>query len=241
MNEVNIAGIKISQNENGLWSLNDLHRASGGNPNQRPRDFLDTERAKRLIEALSQPGDSRHIIIGISGPHGGTFGVKHVLVAYSIYLSVEMEVAVQGAFLEKVEQNPMSTMDMVIASAMEVKAHDERLSKLEGLTKQLGNQELNVLPPGYVGRNRLVSTHGRGFSDNVVMGVILPHYQVSVKSYHIFYEEGGIIEAKCYHVSQSKQAIERFITTLWQVTIKFCESDILPEGTRVAYSLPVEE
>ncbi len=58
MKDLKIAGIKISQNANGLYNLNDLHKASGGDPNKRPGDFLKIERTKRLVNALKANGST---------------------------------------------------------------------------------------------------------------------------------------------------------------------------------------
>ena len=71
-----IANVIISQNDNGLYSLNDLHKASGGDPSKAPNKWLRTDRAKRLIEAIGSGGHICPPLETVVGDAGGTFGVK---------------------------------------------------------------------------------------------------------------------------------------------------------------------
>ncbi len=52
MNILTIRGMGISKNEDGLWSLNDLHRSSGLGKDKAPNQWLRTGRATSLEEAL---------------------------------------------------------------------------------------------------------------------------------------------------------------------------------------------
>jgi hypothetical protein len=51
-NSVQISNISISQTETGLFSLNDLHRASGGEDRHSPRRWLQNTQAIDLIKEL---------------------------------------------------------------------------------------------------------------------------------------------------------------------------------------------
>jgi len=75
-----IANVEIQQNNNGLYSLNDLHKASGGEVRNRPGEWLRTDRAKRLIAELETNANIFAFAESARGAHGGTFGVKHVIV-----------------------------------------------------------------------------------------------------------------------------------------------------------------
>ncbi len=147
MKELKIAGIKISQNANGLYSLNDLHKASGGDPSKRPGNWAGQDRPKRLIAALDTGASILAPLERINGDGGGTFGVKHILVAYATYLSVEMEIAVQDAFLEKIEARPLTVPEQIhqmsgwmIKQDQKQAENENRLAQLEANadhTKQL--------------------------------------------------------------------------------------------------------
>ncbi len=115
MNSLKIAGIKISQNENGLYSLNDLHRASGGLAKQTPYEFLRSDRTKAFIAVLGRNVKAGYPVFTETarGVGGGTFGCKEVLVAYGSWLSPEMNVEVHQAFIEKIEQKPLSPAEQI--------------------------------------------------------------------------------------------------------------------------------
>jgi len=114
-----IANVEINKNDNGLYSLNDLHKASGGDVSKRPAQWLRTDRATRLIKALESDAHLCTPLQTVHGDGGGTFGGRHVLVAYSTYLSVEMEILVQQAFIDKVEgqSKPLSPAEQLMQQA----------------------------------------------------------------------------------------------------------------------------
>jgi len=121
MNNLTILNVKISQNTNGLYSLNDLHKSHlvpGGDgvmivdPGKRPGSWLRTERAKRLIIALESTAHICAVETSEGRGDSGSFGNKHVLLAYAQYLSVDVEIAVQDVFIEKMEAKPMSQMEL---------------------------------------------------------------------------------------------------------------------------------
>ncbi len=114
------------------------------------------------------------------------------------------------------------------------------MHKIKGLTKQLENTPINQLPSGYLGVRASLAKHGKGLSEAIVMDYIVPYYRVGRSVYMVFHEEGGLKEARCLNTVQFKSAIESFVGTLTQVTSKFCESDILPSGKRVRFSVTPE-
>lgn len=50
-----VAGVEITTNTRDLWSLNAVHRASGGGSNKAPAQWLRTQMAKDLIAELKKP------------------------------------------------------------------------------------------------------------------------------------------------------------------------------------------
>lgn len=53
-----IANTEIHQDADGRFSLNDLHRASGGEEKNKPSNFLRSEQTQKLIEAINRCSDS---------------------------------------------------------------------------------------------------------------------------------------------------------------------------------------
>lgn len=52
MNDLTIADIEIRQDEHGRYCLNDLYRASGGNPKNKPSEWMRNKQTKALIGEL---------------------------------------------------------------------------------------------------------------------------------------------------------------------------------------------
>lgn len=81
----------------GLYSLNDLHKAAGGENRHKPNLFLTNQQTTDLIKEIEIAG-----IPAILSKQGlGTFGCKEVVVAYGAWISPKVQLAVIRAFLEK--------------------------------------------------------------------------------------------------------------------------------------------
>lgn len=81
----------------GLFSLNDLHRASGANPAQRPNQFLRNEQTRNLIDEISN-AQIRAIEVR-RGAHGGTYGCRELVIAYAAWISAAFHLKVIRVFL----------------------------------------------------------------------------------------------------------------------------------------------
>ena len=83
----------------GLFSLNDLHKAAGGEQKHRPKYFLANQQTKNLIEEIEK-GDIPPIS-KISGRNGGTYACQEIVVAYAAWISPDIHLATIRAFLNK--------------------------------------------------------------------------------------------------------------------------------------------
>lgn len=79
----------IHRSENGLFNINDLHKASGAGPSKRPPSYMRLEEAQRVIRRLeAKYGPGVHETI-VGGAAPGTYVHKHLAYAYATWLDDE--------------------------------------------------------------------------------------------------------------------------------------------------------
>lgn len=112
-----ISNVAIHQDAEGRYSLNDLHKAAGGNPKHAPAQWMRLEQVDELIEAILnvqictiKPVESR------KGRYGGTYVCKELVYAYATWISAEFFLTVIRAYDElvsgRIEQSaPKTTVD----------------------------------------------------------------------------------------------------------------------------------
>ena len=111
---LNLGDITVRQH-NGLFSLNDLHKASGGNPNQRPGEFIRNQQTKELVEEISNAGISA--FESRKGSNGGTYACRELVIAYAAWISAAFHLKVIRVFLAAVQpqrpHNPALDYDRI--------------------------------------------------------------------------------------------------------------------------------
>jgi hypothetical protein len=73
------------RSQDGLYSLNDLHRASGGDSNHQPAFFLRNEQTKALIAEISSANSQNQAISVHRGR--GTYACRELVIAYAAWIS----------------------------------------------------------------------------------------------------------------------------------------------------------
>lgn len=82
---------------NGLYSLNDLHQASGGADKHKPSNFLRNQEAQDLITELeSEKQIAYHAING--GNNRGTYACRELVYRYAMWISPKFSLMVIRAF-----------------------------------------------------------------------------------------------------------------------------------------------
>lgn len=133
----------------GLFSLNDLHVASGGNPTHRPGEFLRIDQTKALIAELScgnsrslSSTDSRNLqnsadlqsvadsqvirtVIG-KGKAQGTYACRELVIAYAAWISAAFHLKVIRVFLAAINtpQVPIHGEKIPAATKLQQITHD---------------------------------------------------------------------------------------------------------------------
>ena len=98
MNAISVANVAIRQFDN-LYSLNDLHKASGGQDKHSPRRWLQNKQTADLIAEIEIDG-----IPSIQKKQGlGTFVCKELVVHYGMWISPAFSLKVIRAFLDTQE------------------------------------------------------------------------------------------------------------------------------------------
>ena len=103
---LSVANVAVRQHD-GLYSLNDLHKASGGATKHQPYEFVRLDQTQALIAELSKSGDSRNYIQTKRGKHnGGTFACRELVIAYAAWISPAFHLQVIRVFLDSVAPQP---------------------------------------------------------------------------------------------------------------------------------------
>lgn len=107
--QISVANVSVRQFDN-LYSLNDLHKASGGEPRHKPSNWLANKQTSDLIAEIEIAG-----IPAIQKKQGlGTFVCKELVVHYGMWISPAFSLKVIRAFLdtqEEVSGSPKTTAD----------------------------------------------------------------------------------------------------------------------------------
>ena len=96
--QISVANVSVRQFDN-LYSLNDLHKASGGEPRHKPSNWLANKQTTDLIAEIEIAG-----IPAIQKKQGlGTFVCKELVVLYGMWISPAFSLKVIRAFLDTQE------------------------------------------------------------------------------------------------------------------------------------------
>ena len=105
-----IGEFTIRQDEDGRYSLADLHKASGNLAKHKPSNFLRVEQTQELIKEIEQVSDVRlgetdhfsNMRSAVKVIHGGnnrgTYAVKEMVYAYAMWISAKFHLMVIRAY-----------------------------------------------------------------------------------------------------------------------------------------------
>ena len=90
-----IGDITVRQH-NGLFSLNDLHKAAGGEAKHQPALFMRMDQTKALIEEISSSTKSQSLVFETilgKGKAQGTYACRELVIAYAACIGGQVMVA----------------------------------------------------------------------------------------------------------------------------------------------------
>lgn len=100
--QISIAGTSIRTDDDGRFSLNDLHAASGGEKRHSPSYWLSNQQTQALIAELQTTGNP---VVTREGRKGGTFVVKELVYSYAMWINARFHLHVIRTF-DKASASP---------------------------------------------------------------------------------------------------------------------------------------
>lgn len=89
----------IRQDDDGRYSLADLHKASGNLAKHKPSNFLRIDQTQELIKEIEQCSDMRSAVKVVNGGNNrGTYAVKEMVYAYAMWISAKFHLTVIRAY-----------------------------------------------------------------------------------------------------------------------------------------------
>ncbi|EIM14220.1 KilA-N domain-containing protein [Pseudomonas chlororaphis] len=100
MSALMIAGIEIHKDQDGRFSLNDFHKAAGGETKHQPAFFMKRPETTELVEEIfnSSAGQSYSPVASKAGRYGGTYVVKELVYSYAMWISAKFHLHVIRTF-----------------------------------------------------------------------------------------------------------------------------------------------
>lgn len=95
-NAISIRQLEVKMNEDGMYCLNDLHKASGGLDKDKPSNWLATQQVKELESEILNAGIQA--IKKSAGRYGGTYVCKELVYAYAMWISPKFNLEVIRVF-----------------------------------------------------------------------------------------------------------------------------------------------
>ena len=95
---LSLNGVSIRQDVNGLYSLGDLFRASGGTHGKQPSFWLENRQPNSIAEKLKSNTGIPVLVSKHGGRNPGTYACYELVIMYSAWLNDDFHIDVLQAF-----------------------------------------------------------------------------------------------------------------------------------------------
>ena len=99
-----IGEIAIRQHD-GLYSLNDLHKAAGGEARHKPSEWLRNQQAQELVQEIGKAGIPA-LDVKKGGKNPGAYACRELVIAYAAWISAAFHLKVIRVFLAVATPQP---------------------------------------------------------------------------------------------------------------------------------------
>lgn len=147
MSKLILSDVKVSINEQGLYRLNDLHKASGSEEKDAPKEWLSNKQTQSLIKEITDGGISPiglEVIRG--GNKQGTYACKELVYAYAMWISPSFHLKVIRAFDALASGDIEKAVKETGSKAAKAALDDMRKSKAIALQIQNAKSLIEFLP-----------------------------------------------------------------------------------------------
>lgn len=178
MLELTIVDTVIRRDGAGRYCVNDLHRASGGNPKDKPGNWLANGQTKALIAELDGPAGipAGPLATVNDGINNGTYVAELLVIAYAAWISPAFHVRVLTAYRNLVAQATLPAIPDFRNPAAAARAWAEQFEAAEALRIQTEQQaaQLALAAPRVEFAEALMNSEGTAKVGDVAKTLGLP-------------------------------------------------------------------
>ena len=100
-----VGEVVVHRSENDLYSLNDLHKASGGEEATKPYRFLEVAKNATFVKSLQALTPDTPVLVTVKGgANPGTWGSEEVAYKYASWISDDFDILVMSTFKKVVRK-----------------------------------------------------------------------------------------------------------------------------------------
>ena len=136
-----LGDVVIHRSDNGLYNLNDLHKAAGGSDSLRPAKFFEVAKHQAYISTLQAATPNDPVVKTVrGGSNPGTWGSEEVAYKYASWISDDFDVLVMSTFKKVVRKElewvTKARLAAIEAHGEEKASHIKTLGQLQAAQKE---------------------------------------------------------------------------------------------------------
>lgn len=201
---IEVTGVKVAQDDEGRYRLNDLHKASGGAARHQPAFFFKRVEINELVSQINSSSGKNSAMSSRPGRFGGTFACKELVYAYAMWISPEFHLKVIRAYDDLAAPAPTPEPEFKVPQTM---AQALRLAadQAEEIERQQALIEQAAPKVEFVDRY-VESTSGDMTFRQVckILGVKEKEFRAFLVAKGIMYQQGKTWLAYSQHIEQGR-------------------------------------